>query len=112
MVARVLWVSDPKTIEYRFGERWSQSKENWKQIPLRAIRLCDASGRTKHTEGKNELKNLIILTGCGAVGSARALGARCRRFKSCHSDQNRGFARNQSRRGNSAVFHFRKERIG
>ena len=26
-------------------------------------------------------------SGCGAVGSARALGARCRRFKSCHSDQ-------------------------
>ena len=29
----------------------------------------------------------LIASGCGAVGSARALGARCRRFKSCHSDQ-------------------------
>ena len=26
-------------------------------------------------------------SGCSAVGSARALGARCRRFESCHSDQ-------------------------
>ena len=25
--------------------------------------------------------------GCGAVGSARRLGRRCRRFESCHSDQ-------------------------
>ena len=29
-----------------------------------------------------------FLTGCSAVGSALALGARCRRFDSCHSDQN------------------------
>ena len=28
-----------------------------------------------------------IFSGCSAVGSARALGARCRRFESCHSDQ-------------------------
>ena len=27
------------------------------------------------------------VSGCSAVGSALALGARCRRFKSCHSDQ-------------------------
>ena len=27
------------------------------------------------------------ISGCGAVGSALALGARCRRFESCHSDQ-------------------------
>ena len=26
-------------------------------------------------------------TRCGAAGSARALGARCRRFESCHLDQ-------------------------
>ena len=34
-------------------------------------------------------------SGCGAVGSARHLGCRCRRFEPCHSDQilteNRGF---------------------
>ena len=27
-----------------------------------------------------------IIAGCGAVGSARRLGRRCRRFESCHSD--------------------------
>ena len=31
----------------------------------------------------------LIFSGCSAVGSARALGARCRRFESCHSDQKR-----------------------
>ena len=29
----------------------------------------------------------LFFSGCSAVGSARALGARCRRFESCHSDQ-------------------------
>lgn len=29
----------------------------------------------------------VNISGCSAVGSARALGARCRRFESCHSDQ-------------------------
>ncbi len=28
-----------------------------------------------------------LASGCSAVGSAPALGAGCRRFKSCHSDQ-------------------------
>ena len=32
-----------------------------------------------------KLKNQYF-SGCSAVGSARALGARCRRFESCHSD--------------------------
>ena len=27
------------------------------------------------------------ISGCGAVGSARHLGCRCRRFEPCHSDQ-------------------------
>ena len=26
-------------------------------------------------------------SGCGAAGSARRLGRRCRRFESCHSDE-------------------------
>ena len=30
--------------------------------------------------------NNLILSRCGAVGSAPALGAGCRRFKSCHLD--------------------------
>ncbi len=30
---------------------------------------------------------VVYLSGCSAVGSALALGARCRRFESCHSDQ-------------------------
>ena len=36
------------------------------------------------------LKQELNISGCSAVGSARALGARCRRFESCHSDQKRG----------------------
>ena len=28
-----------------------------------------------------------MFPGCSAVGSARGLGPRCRRFESCHSDQ-------------------------
>ena len=31
-------------------------------------------------------------SGCSAVGSAPALGAGCRRFESCHSDQRKGVA--------------------
>ena len=31
--------------------------------------------------------NSITISGCSAAGSAPALGAGCRRFKSCHSDQ-------------------------
>ena len=30
---------------------------------------------------------MVALSGCSAVGSAPALGAGCRRFESCHSDQ-------------------------
>ena len=35
-------------------------------------------------------KPLRAFSGCSAVGSAPALGAGCRRFESCHSDQKRG----------------------
>ena len=34
-----------------------------------------------------EKLNIIRLSGCGAAGSARSLGLRCRRFESGHSDQ-------------------------
>ena len=37
--------------------------------------------------GSSECGALTILSGCSAVGSAPALGAGCRRFESCHSDQ-------------------------
>ncbi len=33
------------------------------------------------------LYDIIYVSGCGAVGSARLLGSRGRRFKSCHPDQ-------------------------
>ena len=39
---------------------------------------------------RNFCKNPSIklnISGCGAVGSARHLGCRCRRFEPCHSDQ-------------------------
>ena len=37
----------------------------------------------------NHIISKLNTPGCSAVGSARALGARCRRFESCHSDQKR-----------------------
>ena len=36
---------------------------------------------------KPQKLNILHISGCGAVGSARRLGRRCRRFESCHSDQ-------------------------
>ena len=35
-------------------------------------------------------ERILTMSGCSAVGSAPALGAGCRRFESCHSDQKRG----------------------
>ena len=34
-----------------------------------------------------EKNDKLNISGCSAVGSAPALGAGCRRFESCHSDQ-------------------------
>ena len=39
-----------------------------------------------HLDNKRLTK---YMTRCGAAGSARALGARCRRFESCHLDHRR-----------------------
>ena len=50
-------------------------------------RLCDCAGSEAEDVACDVFYNLIKLSGCSAVGSARALGARCRRFESCHSDQ-------------------------
>ena len=33
--------------------------------------------------------NINLISRCGAIGSALALGARCCRFESCHFDQNK-----------------------
>ena len=38
------------------------------------------------TYGKTSKIQYFFLSGCGAVGSARRLGRRCRRFEPCHSD--------------------------
>ena len=45
-------------------------------------RLC-AEGKTESTPRRADRKTE---SGCSAVGSARGLGPRCRRFESCHSD--------------------------
>ena len=37
--------------------------------------------------GPHEIVFVVDKSGCSAVGSAPALGAGCRRFESCHSDQ-------------------------
>ena len=46
-----------------------------KHITTLIIKLCDKARKK--------------LSGCGAVGSALPWGGRGRKFKSCHSDQNR-----------------------
>ena len=46
-------------------------------------RLC-AEGKTESTPRRADRKTE---SGCSAVGSARGLGPRCRRFESCHPDQ-------------------------
>ena len=44
--------------------------------------------RTRYTKNRTN-----IITRCGAAGSARALGARCRRFESCHLDHPLAFGK-------------------
>ena len=81
-----------------FGRRFAQDT---KQVVLQRVRdaereqiLVDflergdslVTGTIKRL-GSSECGALTILSGCSAVGSAPALGAGCRRFESCHSDQ-------------------------
>ena len=47
--------------------------------------LCDIISRSSRKDDK------IKVSGCGAAGSALPWGGRGRKFKSCHSDQNRRF---------------------
>ena len=43
-----------------------------------------------HNQGKDSLDRQVIISGCSAVGSAGALGASGREFKSHHSDHKGG----------------------
>ena len=49
--------------------------------------MTEPAGENRILSGFEQ--QLDIFSGCSAVGSALALGARCRRFESCHSDQKR-----------------------
>ena len=98
----------PKFIRYR-GVAQLVARLLWAKSPTAAGGGCregDFGARSKCGEASSEhthfghrkratkaqflvvriLKHNII-SRCGAVGSALALGARCRRFKSCHLDQ-------------------------
>ena len=87
-----LVVTDDKTVENCFVE----GKPKARSKPSRVfrgdrLRLCDGVVQPEGARGFEALKHTNyffqnLISGCGAVGSARALGARCRRFKSCHSD--------------------------
>ena len=57
----------------------------------KALKFEKSCGRMTHTFRRGFLKKpLRAFSGCSAAGSAPALGAGCRRFESCHSDQKRG----------------------
>ena len=49
-------------------------------LPNKALRGRKKESTPRRADRKTE-------SGCSAVGSARGLGPRCRRFESCHSDQ-------------------------
>ena len=77
-------------------------------------------GRARRRESNPVIptcKNQLNISGCSAVGSARALGARCRRFESCHSDQKGAFVAQRSDassfllRFQSSMFAFRKPNL-
>ena len=51
------------------------------------IRICRAHGVPVLILGGDAQQPHNFISGCSAVGSAPALGAGCRRFESCHSDQ-------------------------
>ena len=58
--------------------------------------LCDTKADGKHDPRAitpKYRKSNQHVSGCGAVGSALPWGGRGRKFKSCHSDQKRRFAR-------------------
>ena len=69
------------------AKRREVSENNW---VLFSPSVTEPAGESRILSLRPALnKNLIFTSGCSAVGSARALGARCRRFESCHSDQRR-----------------------
>ena len=64
----------PKNLDF-----WKQTWYNIKRQIRKACLLLQA--------GSFRQTRLLTFSGCSAVGSARGLGPRCRRFESCHSDQ-------------------------
>ena len=54
-------------------------------LPNKALRGRKKESTPRRADRKTE-------SGCSAVGSARGLGPRCRRFESCHSDHDNGTA--------------------
>ena len=75
-----------KTVNERFDEGKCTKQGVEGAVNRNAQRLCDCTGRTKQLYREFTGKK-IKQSGCSADGSALALGARCRRFESCHSDQ-------------------------
>ena len=74
----MLWVSE-ETAACGGVREPSESQRSKHQAGRRKDVSGTARGRAKQSEKR--------ITRCGAVGSAPALGAGCRRFESCHLDQ-------------------------
>ena len=85
MVARLLWVSESKRSMSVLTKGSARSKELKERLTATRNDYATAQGvQSNYTEN---LREKIKQSGCSADGSALALGARCRRFESCHSDQ-------------------------
>ena len=91
-----------KTIDELFGryipaspklKKKPKNLDFWKQTWYNTKRKIRKACLQPQTGGFRQA-SLVTFSGCSAVGSARGLGPRCRRFESCHSDQN--FDRKQS----------------
>ena len=67
------------------GRAWLQQRLSWYTaitVNIGYIRSCCGANSNNLTPQSDQ----VVAPGCSAVGSAPALGAGCRRFKSCHSD--------------------------
>ena len=83
-----------KTIDVLFGryiptspklKKKPKNLDFWKQTWYNTKRKIRKACLQPQTGGFRQA-SLVTFSGCSAVGSARGLGPRCRRFESCHSD--------------------------
>ena len=94
LVFHALWGKYKKTIDVLFGryipaspklKKKPKNLDFWKQTWYNTKRQIRKACLQPQTGGFRQA-SLVTFSGCSAVGSARGLGPRCRRFESCHSD--------------------------